>query len=196
MARFYRSASAGNPAHARGSEVGGALVNCCDRAEKLVARFLPFCHQIPVDDLLANAKVDKLTRDLFLCVMELIHVARALVIDTVDWPLALVLALALVRLVDRVLHTVLEHLQRVENNVPALGSLLRKPLQLRHPPLSFVSRPLLRKALGPAARCHEPRNLSRTNAIPPVGTNNGKEMSGKQKGAEAALRAQLIEAQV
>mmetsp|Transcript_45822 Transcript_45822/g.144091 ORF Transcript_45822/g.144091 Transcript_45822/m.144091 type:complete len:231 (-) Transcript_45822:6-698(-) len=110
-----------HPADRGGPEVGRALLDRRHRAEDLIAGLAPLGDERRVDDLLAHEKVVQVARDLLLLVVQVVDVPVALPMQAVNRPVRLGLALAVVRVVDRLAHAVLELEESRLDQRPALG---------------------------------------------------------------------------
>mmetsp|Transcript_3665 Transcript_3665/g.10592 ORF Transcript_3665/g.10592 Transcript_3665/m.10592 type:complete len:242 (-) Transcript_3665:12-737(-) len=115
----------GHAADGRRPEVRVPLVNGRESAEELVAWLPPLRDEGLVAELLPQEPVVQLAGDRLLLVVQLVDVARALVVDLRDPPCGLVAALTLVGLVHCILHLLVELLQLRLDVIPALGRLLR-----------------------------------------------------------------------
>lgn len=75
-----------NSADAICTEVGVTSLNATETAEILIARFLPFCYQIPVSNLLFQTIVIQLSWYNFTSMEHVVDVARLLVMNLKDGP--------------------------------------------------------------------------------------------------------------
>mmetsp|Transcript_19870 Transcript_19870/g.41898 ORF Transcript_19870/g.41898 Transcript_19870/m.41898 type:complete len:270 (+) Transcript_19870:949-1758(+) len=113
VARHARDAACGDARHdlstslrerhaadGGGAEVGARLVDGAHRAEDLVSGLSPLRDERGVDDLLAHEELVQLARDSLLAVVQVVDESVLLIVDAVNGPGTLCLALAIVRVVD------------------------------------------------------------------------------------------------
>ena len=94
----------GDSADAVGAEVGVASLNTPQATQVLVALLLPFGDEILVGDRLVDAVIVQLATDGFAAVIQVVDVARFLIVDFEHRPQRLHNPLALVRVTFRLPH--------------------------------------------------------------------------------------------
>mmetsp|Transcript_14246 Transcript_14246/g.42650 ORF Transcript_14246/g.42650 Transcript_14246/m.42650 type:complete len:321 (+) Transcript_14246:212-1174(+) len=120
--RAGRQLVLGDAADAHRGELVVARVDDVGRAEALVTRLLPLRRERAVDDAVAHAVVVDLTADTAVLIVHIVDVARPLPVDLVHGPQPLVLAVAIVALVDALADLVLQRVQRRLDDLEALGN--------------------------------------------------------------------------
>eukprot|EP00321_Phaeocystis_globosa_P001043 CAMPEP_0118817652 /NCGR_PEP_ID=MMETSP1162-20130426/5537_1 /TAXON_ID=33656 /ORGANISM="Phaeocystis Sp, Strain CCMP2710" /LENGTH=299 /DNA_ID=CAMNT_0006747761 /DNA_START=59 /DNA_END=957 /DNA_ORIENTATION=- len=108
-------------ADARRAEVRVRLVDGAQGADDLEAGLAPLGDERGVHHLLAHEELVQLAADLLLLVIQVVDEPVALVVNAVDWPRGLRLALPLVRVVHGLAEALLELQQRALDGRPALG---------------------------------------------------------------------------